>query len=61
MTFSTYIGTGHVLDFNVAAAALIIFNMMQGPLIQVPFFFSEIINLIVSMKRIEGFLDLEEV
>ena len=61
VTFSTFIGTGHTLDFNVAAAALVIFNLMQGPLIQVPFFFSEVINLIVSMKRIEGFLDLEEV
>ena len=61
VTFSAFVGTGHTLDFNVAAAALIIFNLMQGPLIQVPFFFSEIINLIVSMKRIEGFLDLDEV
>ena len=61
VTFATYIGTGHTLDFNVAVAALVIFNLMQGPLIQVPFFFSEVINLIVSMKRIEGFLDLDQV
>lgn len=61
VTFATFIGTGHTLDFNVAVAALVIFNLMQGPLIQVPFFCSEAINLIVSMKRIEGFLDLDQV
>ena len=61
VTFSAYIGTGHVLDFNVAVSALVIFGLMQEPMIQVPFFCSEIINLMVSMKRIEGFLDLDEV
>ena len=61
VAFSTYIGAGNTLKFNVAVSALVIFNLMQDPLVQVPFFLSEIVNLIVSMRRIEGFLDLEEV
>lgn len=61
VTYSVFIAQGNVLDFQVAAASMVIFGLMQGPLIQVPFFFSEIINLIVSMRRIEGFLDLDEV
>lgn len=61
VTYSVFIAQGNVLDFQVAAASMVIFGLMQGPLIQVPFFFSEIINLVVSMRRIEGFLDLDEV
>lgn len=33
VTFTAYIGTGNYLPFNVAAASLIIFGLMQGPLI----------------------------
>ena len=61
VTFSMYIGLGNTLDFNVAVASLVIFSLMQDTLIAVPFFFSEVLNLLVSMKRIEGFLDLDEV
>ena len=61
MTFLTYIATGHTLDYNVAVAALIIFTIMQEPLIQVPYFMTELVEVISSLKRIEGFLDLDQV
>ena len=61
VTFSTFIGTEHTLDLNVAAATLIIFDLMTETMITVPYFFSEIINLLVSIRRIEGFLGLDEV
>lgn len=61
VTFSVYIATGNVLEYNVAVAALIIFSIMQEPLIQVPYFVSELVEVIASLKRIEGFLDLDEV
>ena len=35
--------------------------MMTESLINVPFFFTEVINLIVSLNRISGFLDLDQV
>lgn len=60
-TFSVYIITGHTLQYNVTVAALVIFTIMQEPLIQVPFFFSKLVNIIVALKRIEGFLNLDEV
>jgi len=33
VTFSVHIATGHTLEYNVAVAALIIFSIMQEPLI----------------------------
>ena len=61
VTFTAYIKAGHALDFNIAVASLVIFKLLEETLINVPFFFTEVLNLIVSMKRIEGFLDLDEV
>ena len=61
VTFSVHIATGHTLEYNVAVAALIIFSIMQEPLIQIPYFITELVEVIQSLKRIEGFLDLEEV
>ena len=61
VTFTTFIGTGHTLDSDIAVASLVVFSLMQGPLIELPFFFSSLINLAVSMRRIEGFMDLNEV
>ena len=34
---------------------------MQEPLVQTPYFITELLEVILSLKRIEGFLDLDEV
>lgn len=60
-TFSVYIGTGHTLSYSIAAGALVLFKLMQEPMISIPLFFSDCIELIVSMRRIEKFIDLYEV
>ena len=60
-TFSTYIGLGHTLDFSLAVASLVLFNLMKSPLISVPLFFGDFIDLLVSMKRIDKFISLHEV
>ena len=60
-TFSTYIGLGHTLDFSLAVASLVLFNLMKSPLISVPLFFGDFIDLMVSMKRIDKFISLHEV
>ena len=52
-TFATYIGLGSYLKYEVAVAALVLFGLMRGPLIQAPIFFGDLINLLVSMKRID--------
>ena len=55
-TFSTYIGLGHTLNFSLAVASLVLFNLMKSPL-----FFGDVIDLLVSMKRIDKFISLNEV
>jgi len=42
-TFATYIKLGNVLKYEVAVAALVLFNLMRGPLIQAPIFFGDLI------------------
>ena len=60
-TFATYIGMGNYLEYSVAVAALVLFNLMRGPLIQAPIFFGDLIQLTVSMKRIQKFIESDEV
>ena len=52
VTFSTYIGIGNTLDFNTAVSALVLFNLMKDPMISIPMFFSDLVECIVSLKRI---------
>lgn len=60
-TFATYIALGNYLEYNVAVAALVLFGLMRGPLIQAPIFFGDLIQLLVSMKRIQDFMLSDEV
>ena len=60
-TFATYIGVGNHLEYPVAVAALVLFGLMRGPLISAPMFFGDLIQLMVSMKRIDKFLNSDEV
>jgi ATP-binding cassette subfamily C (CFTR/MRP) protein 1 len=61
VVFTTYIGTGHVLDLPTAVTCLVLFNLMKRPLIQVPMFVTNILNLKVSMKRVQRFMKTDEV
>lgn len=60
-TFASYISTGAELKYEIAVAALVLFNLMRLTLIQAPEFFAECIELTVSMKRIEKFIRSDEV
>ena len=60
-TFATYIAMGNYLEYPVAVGALVLFGLMRGPLIQAPIFFGDLIQLMVSMKRIDKFLNSDEV
>jgi len=42
-TFGTYIALGNYLQYQVAVAALVLFGLMRGPLIQAPLFFADLI------------------
>ena len=60
-TFATYIGLGNDLKYQVAVGAQVLFQLMRTPLIQAPSFFADLIQLIVSMKRIDKFMNSDEV
>ena len=60
-TFATYIGLGNYLQYQVAVGALVLFSLMRTPLIQAPFFCADLIQLIVSLKRIDKFMQSDEV
>ena len=60
-TFATFIGLGNYLKYEIGVAALVLFNIIRGPLIQAPIFFGDLIQLSVSMKRIDKFLRSDEV
>ena len=60
-TFSTFIALGNELKYQVAVGALVLFQLMKVPLIQAPIFFGDLIQLMVSLKRIDKFLNSDEV
>ena len=62
VTFSAYIGlAGQSLSLSVTVAALVLFEFISKPLIDFPIFMGDIVSLLVSMRRIDKFLELKEV
>ena len=61
VTFATYIGFGNYLQFQVAVSALVLFGLLRGPLLQAPMFFNDLIQLFVAVRRIQSFLEADEV
>jgi hypothetical protein len=51
-TFATYIALGNYLSYNKAVSSLVLFGLMKGPLLQAPMFFSDLVQLFVSIRRI---------
>ena len=52
VSFTTYIGTGGVINLANAFTVLVFFNMIRDPLRAFPDFITLVIDMIVSMKRI---------
>ena len=42
-TFATFISLGNYLKYDISVGALVLFNLMRGPLIQAPIFFGDLI------------------
>ena len=62
VTFSVYIAySGQTLSLSVAVLALVLFDFISKPLLELPTFLGDLVSLIVSLKRIDNFLDLHEV
>ena len=52
ITFATYIGLGNDLDFGIAVGALVLFQLMRGPIINIPRLLGDITDLFASMRKI---------
>ena len=59
--FTTYIGTGHSIDLASAFTILIYFNMIKEPMAQLPLFMTRFVQLLVSMRRIQEYVDSDEI
>ena len=60
-SFATYTTVaGGVLDSQTAVVALTLFNTLRGPLFLLPFGIAAIIQGSVALKRIDSFLNAEE-
>lgn len=60
LTFITYSLSGHKLDTATIFASLQLFNLIQGPLRQLPITFTKLTDAYVALKRITDILIAEE-
>jgi ABC-type multidrug transport system fused ATPase/permease subunit len=60
VVFATYIGTGHYIDLGTAFSVLVFFELIKDPMRSLPYFISSFIELLVSMRRIQAFIDSDE-
>lgn len=60
LTFTTYALSGHKLDTATIFASLQLFNLIQGPLRQLPVTFTKLTDAYVALNRITGILVAEE-
>jgi hypothetical protein len=58
--FSVYIGTGNTLNIENAFTVMTILNLLQDPLRTLPLFIGQMIEFLISMRRIQEFISLPE-
>ena len=58
--FFTYTWMGYELEASIAFPALSLFNLLRFPVMMLPTQLENIINANVAMKRIQGFMEKEE-
>ena len=61
VVFGFYIGTGHTLRLDIAFTVITILNMIKDPLRSLPMFVGSAIEFMVSMRRIQAFMNVDEV
>lgn len=61
VSFAAYIGSGHEIDLSLAITVITIFNIVKGPISNLPMFLGQFIEFIVAMKRIQKFLLCDEI
>lgn len=61
VVFASYIGAGNYLSLDVAFTVITLLNMIKDPLRALPLFIGKFLEFLVSMKRIQSFLLVDEV
>ena len=61
VVFGFYIGFGNNLSLDVAFTVITILNMIKDPLRSLPMFVGTAIEFSVSMRRIQAFMNVDEV
>jgi len=56
----TYVASGKTIDLATAFTVLIFFDKISQPMSAVPWLINNTLQLLVSMKRVQDFLDQEE-
>jgi ABC-type multidrug transport system fused ATPase/permease subunit len=61
VSFAVFVASGHKLDVATAFTALALFGMIRQPLNVIPTYVVQILQTLVALERIAGFLGEEEV
>lgn len=61
VAFSFFIGAGNTLSISIGYTVLVVFNLIKDPIRELPMSIGFAIEFLVSMKRIQKFLLLEEI
>lgn len=56
-----YIGFGNTIDLATVYTVITLFNVLRGPVSMLPWFMGQLIEFLVSMKRIQRFLLCQEI
>jgi ABC-type multidrug transport system fused ATPase/permease subunit len=60
LSLYTYVASKNTIDLATAFTVLIFFDKLSQPMSQVPWLINNTLELLVSMKRVQEFLDQEE-
>jgi len=61
IVFACYIGSGNYLSLDVAFTVITLLDMIKDPLRTLPLFVGSFLEFLVSMKRIQAFLLVDEI
>ena len=59
--FTTYIGLGSTLSLDIAFTVISVLNIISEPMRKLPMFLGSLIDLTVSLNRIQDFLIIDEI
>ena len=59
--FSVFIELGNTMDLPTAFAVITLIDMLRGPIIEMPWFVTVTLQLLVSMNRFQDYIETDEI